>query len=46
MCDAGHILRLLAAHQIVKEVRPNVFANTRLSAILDTGKSPEAIKDA
>ncbi|TFK36398.1 S-adenosyl-L-methionine-dependent methyltransferase [Crucibulum laeve] len=31
-------LRLLAAHYIFKEVTPDVFANNRLSSILDTGK--------
>ena len=42
----GHILRLLATHQIVREVRPDVFANGRLSALLDSGKTPEQIRTA
>ncbi|PIL26737.1 hypothetical protein GSI_11151 [Ganoderma sinense ZZ0214-1] len=42
----SHILRLLATHQIVREVRPDVFANGRLSALLDSGKTPEQIRNA
>ena len=42
----GHILRLLATHQIVREVRPDVFANGRLSALLDSGKTLEQIRTA
>ncbi|KAI0666395.1 S-adenosyl-L-methionine-dependent methyltransferase [Trametes maxima] len=37
----SHILRLLATHHITREVRPNVFANNRISAIMDSGRSPE-----
>ncbi|CDO73947.1 hypothetical protein BN946_scf185016.g104 [Trametes cinnabarina] len=37
----SHILRLLATHHITREVRPNVFANTRISAIIDSGRAPE-----
>ncbi|RPD56594.1 hypothetical protein L226DRAFT_480398 [Lentinus tigrinus ALCF2SS1-7] len=37
----AHMLRLLATHHITREVRPNVFANNRISAIMDSGKSPE-----
>jgi len=40
----GRILRFLAIRHIYKEVKPDVFANTRLSGVLDTGKSVEAIK--
>src|SRR5438477_10152959 len=36
----GHILRLLATHHITREVAPNVFANNRISSMLDTGKDP------
>lgn len=42
----SHILRLLATHQIVREVRPDVFANARLSALLDSGKTHEQIRTA
>lgn len=40
----GHILRLLATHHITREVRPNVFANNRISAILDSGKAWEEVQ--
>jgi hypothetical protein len=33
------MLRLLASRHIFREVAPDVFANNRLSSILDTGKS-------
>ncbi|KAI1787760.1 S-adenosyl-L-methionine-dependent methyltransferase [Ganoderma leucocontextum] len=42
----SHIFRLLATHQIVREVRPDVFANGRISALLDSGKTPEQIRIA
>ncbi|KAI0084943.1 hypothetical protein BDY19DRAFT_466740 [Irpex rosettiformis] len=35
----SHILRLLATHHIGKEVLPDVFANNRLSSVIDSGKS-------
>ena len=41
----GHILRLLATFHWIREVRPNVFANNRLSALIDSGKTPEEIHD-
>lgn len=34
----GHCLRLCATFHIFKEVLPDVFANNRVSSILDTGK--------
>ncbi|EIM82217.1 S-adenosyl-L-methionine-dependent methyltransferase [Stereum hirsutum FP-91666 SS1] len=40
----GRCLRFLCARHIFKEVRPNVFANNRISAMLDTGKPHEAIR--
>jgi hypothetical protein len=40
----GHVLRLLATHHIGKEVSPNVFANNRLSSLVDSGKDFEVIK--
>ncbi|EIW56069.1 S-adenosyl-L-methionine-dependent methyltransferase [Trametes versicolor FP-101664 SS1] len=42
----SHILRLLATHHITREVRPNVFANNRISAIMDSGRSPEDLRRA
>lgn len=41
---SGRILRLLATLHIFREVSPDVFANNRISSLLDTGKSVEAIK--
>ncbi|KAK0473419.1 S-adenosyl-L-methionine-dependent methyltransferase [Armillaria novae-zelandiae] len=35
----ARILRLLATEHIFKEVTPDVFANNRISSLLDTGKS-------
>jgi hypothetical protein len=35
----ARILRALATHHIFQEVAPNQFANNRISALLDTGKS-------
>ncbi|KAI0768816.1 S-adenosyl-L-methionine-dependent methyltransferase [Trametes elegans] len=40
----GHILRVLATHHWLKEVRPDVFANNRLSAQIDTGKSLDQLR--
>ncbi|KAF7349730.1 hypothetical protein MSAN_01699800 [Mycena sanguinolenta] len=34
----ARILRLLATHNIFREVTPNVFANNRISSVLDKGK--------
>ncbi|KIP03318.1 hypothetical protein PHLGIDRAFT_94938, partial [Phlebiopsis gigantea 11061_1 CR5-6] len=45
----SHILRLLATHHITREVRPDVFANNRVSSVMDTGKpwaELAAMKDA
>jgi hypothetical protein len=39
----GHVLRLLATHHILREVKPNVFANNRVSSAFDTGKNIEDI---
>ncbi|EIN04073.1 S-adenosyl-L-methionine-dependent methyltransferase [Punctularia strigosozonata HHB-11173 SS5] len=44
--DAGPLeraLRLLATHYIFKETRPNVFANNRLSSMLDSGRSSATV---
>ncbi|KAF5380105.1 hypothetical protein D9615_006248 [Tricholomella constricta] len=35
----GRLLRMLALNQCYREVTPDVFANTRISSVLDTGKS-------
>ena len=40
----GHMLRLLATHLITREVRPNVFANNRISAIIDSGRQAEDLQ--
>ncbi|EIN13035.1 S-adenosyl-L-methionine-dependent methyltransferase [Punctularia strigosozonata HHB-11173 SS5] len=37
-------LRLLATHYVFKEVKPNVFANNRLSALMDTGKNTATLQ--
>ena len=39
----ARILRLLATNHIFVEVSPDVFANNRLSSVLDTGKSVEEL---
>ncbi|VDB92395.1 unnamed protein product [Peniophora sp. CBMAI 1063] len=39
----SRVLRLLVTYNIFQEVSPDVFAHNRLSALLDTGKSLEAI---
>ncbi len=41
---AGHILRVLATYHWVREVRPDVFANNRLTSFIDSGKSLEQLK--
>lgn len=38
----ARVLRLLATHHIFKEVSPNVFAHSRMSLPLDTGKDAAA----
>ncbi|KAK0450283.1 uncharacterized protein EV420DRAFT_1338011 [Desarmillaria tabescens] len=39
----AHILRLLATHHILREVAPDVFANNRISSLVDTGKSTQEV---
>ncbi|KAF7347117.1 S-adenosyl-L-methionine-dependent methyltransferase [Mycena venus] len=39
----ARVLRLLATNHIFVEVSPDVFANNRLSSVLDTGKSIDEI---
>jgi len=39
----ARILRILATNYIFTEVSPDVFANNRLSSVLDTGKSVEEL---
>ncbi|KLO11773.1 S-adenosyl-L-methionine-dependent methyltransferase [Schizopora paradoxa] len=38
------ILRLLASHWVFKEVTPDVFANNRMSSLLDKGQSVEELQ--
>ncbi|KLO13915.1 S-adenosyl-L-methionine-dependent methyltransferase [Schizopora paradoxa] len=40
----GVVLRMLASHWVFKEVRPDVFANNRLSSVLDKGQSIEELQ--
>ncbi|TCD71000.1 hypothetical protein EIP91_000498 [Steccherinum ochraceum] len=42
----ARILHLLASEHILTEVSHNVFALNRVSAIMDTGKTPQAIRAA
>ncbi|KAF8641330.1 hypothetical protein AX16_010028 [Volvariella volvacea WC 439] len=42
----ARFLRMLATHFIYREVEPNVFANTRMSSLLDSGKSTKEIAAA
>lgn len=37
-------MRLLASQHVFKEVAPDVFANNRLSSVLDTGKDLAALR--
>ncbi|KAF7335899.1 hypothetical protein MSAN_02326900 [Mycena sanguinolenta] len=39
----ARILRLLAIHNIFREVTPNVFANNRISSVLDKGKPSKVL---
>ncbi|KAF9261543.1 S-adenosyl-L-methionine-dependent methyltransferase [Marasmius fiardii PR-910] len=39
----SRLLRILATNHFYREVTPDVFANTRISSILDTGKPSEVI---
>ena len=36
---AARLMRYLATHHVYKEIEPDVFTNTRISSMLDTGKS-------
>ncbi|KZV88454.1 S-adenosyl-L-methionine-dependent methyltransferase [Exidia glandulosa HHB12029] len=40
----AHALRYLATHHVFREVAPDVFANNRISALLDTKKSVQDLK--
>ncbi|KAI0827576.1 S-adenosyl-L-methionine-dependent methyltransferase [Trametes gibbosa] len=40
----GHVLRLLATSHWIQEVAPNVFANNRRSAYIDTGKTLDQLR--
>ncbi|KAF5312467.1 hypothetical protein D9619_003730 [Psilocybe cf. subviscida] len=39
----ARLLRYLATHHVYKELRPDVFTNTRISSMFDTGKSVNEI---
>lgn len=39
----ARFLRLLASNYIFREVAPDVFANNRISSMIDTGKSSKEI---
>ncbi|KAK0235425.1 S-adenosyl-L-methionine-dependent methyltransferase, partial [Armillaria nabsnona] len=39
----AHILHLLATHHILHEVAPGVFANNRISSLVDSGKSAQEV---
>lgn len=40
----GRVLRLLASHHIFREVSPDVFANNRISSLLDSKKPVEELE--
>ncbi|KAI0763009.1 S-adenosyl-L-methionine-dependent methyltransferase [Fomes fomentarius] len=42
----AHILRYLATYQIIREVRPDVFANNRVSVLFDSGATPGQLREA
>ena len=44
--EVGHILRALATNHWMREVRPGVFANNRVSSLLDSGKTVEQLKNS
>lgn len=39
----ARLMRYLATHHVYKEIEPDVFTNTRISSMLDTGKSVEEL---
>ena len=39
----ARFLRLLATHHIFTETRPNVFANNRVSAVLEKGQDVDVL---
>ncbi|KAG5651603.1 hypothetical protein H0H81_008095 [Sphagnurus paluster] len=43
--EAGRLLRALSLHHCYREVTPNVFANTRISTVLDTGKNSKELRE-
>ncbi|OSC97017.1 S-adenosyl-L-methionine-dependent methyltransferase [Trametes coccinea BRFM310] len=42
----SHILRLLATIHWMREVKPDVFANNRISSAIDSGKSSAELRDS
>ncbi|KAI0055292.1 S-adenosyl-L-methionine-dependent methyltransferase [Artomyces pyxidatus] len=43
--NTAHVLRLLATHHILLEVKPDVFALNRVSTIIDSGKSFDDLRE-
>ncbi|KAJ7479885.1 O-methyltransferase [Mycena latifolia] len=39
----ARVLRLLATHHVFREVTPNVFANNRISSVIDKGKPSDIL---
>ncbi|KAK6991803.1 O-methyltransferase [Favolaschia claudopus] len=39
----SRVLRLLATHHVFRELTPDVFANNRISSVIDKGKSSEVL---
>jgi hypothetical protein len=42
--ETGRLMRMIANHNVYREITPNVFGNTRLSSVLDTGKSVKELQ--
>ena len=42
--ETGRLMRMIANHNVYREITPNVFDNTRLSSVLDTGKSVKELQ--
>jgi hypothetical protein len=40
----GRVLRYVTTNHIFREISPDVFANNRVSSVLDTGKSMAGVK--
>lgn len=42
---SARFLRYLCSNHVYKEVSPDVFANNRISSLIDTGKSIEELRE-